>query len=279
MTTAPKSSAKPLQSEAALMELRNVTVCRNGRAVLHSLNLRIASGEHVAILGPNGSGKSTLIQLLTRELYPRYDGSDSSMTLFGSQSWDVFELRSMLGIVANDIAPFCERAVTAREAVLSGFFSSVGLARHHAVEPEMEEKTDAALARLEIAHLADRPMSEMSSGEARRVMIARALVHQPRALVFDEPSNSLDVAAQIELRRTMSGLAQGRPGKPGIALLLITHHLPDIVPEIERVILLREGRIAGDGPKAEMLTEERLSALFGCAVRVSLQDSHYHLLS
>jgi iron complex transport system ATP-binding protein len=138
----------------------------------------------------------------------------------------------------------------------------------------MREKTDAALAALEIAHLAERPMGEMSSGEQRRVMIARALVHSPRALLFDEPSNSLDVSAQLELRRTMSRLAES-----GIALLLITHHLPDIVPEIERVILLREGRIAGDGAKAEMLTDERLSSLFGCPVRVAIEGGHYHLIT
>jgi iron complex transport system ATP-binding protein len=108
----------------------------------------------------------------------------------------------------------------------------------------------------------------------RRIMIARALVHNPRALLFDEPSNSLDVFAQIELRRTMSKLAQA-----GIALLLITHHLPDVVPEIERVIFMRDGRIAGDGPKPELLTSGRISALFGCPVQVTQQDGYYHLVS
>jgi iron complex transport system ATP-binding protein len=293
-----------------LMELCNVSVVRSGRTVLHGLNLRIADGEHVAILGPNGSGKSTLIKLLTRELYPCYDGRSSMRILgketwvqesWGQESWNVSELRAMLGVVTNEIAPFCERAVSGRDAVLSGFFSSVGLGRYHRVEPEMLAKIEELLARLEIAHLAERPMGEMSSGEARRVMIARALVHNPRALLFDEPSNSLDVFAQIELRRTMSRLtqsmltqsrpAQSRPeggphlpavgicGEAGITLLLVTHHLPDIVPEIERVIFLRQGRIAGDGNKAEMLTTERLSGLFGCPVRISVEDGHYHLVS
>ena len=133
--------------------------------------------------------------------------------------------------------------------MLSGFFSSVGLWRHQKIKPEMLEKTDELLAWLEIEHLAERVIGEMSSGEVRRVMIARALVHEPKALLFDEPSNSLDVSAQIELRRTMSKLAQS-----GIALLLITHHLPDVVPEIERVIFMRDGRIVGDGSKPELLT-------------------------
>jgi iron complex transport system ATP-binding protein len=262
----------------SLLELRDVTVVRNGRAVLHGLNLRIHAGEHVAILGPNGSGKSTLIKLLTRELYPCYDGRSSMRVLgketWGQDTWRVSDLRAMLGIVSNEIEPFVQRSITGYDAVLSGFFSSIGIGHHHSPTEAMHEKADELLERLGIGRLADRPLGEMSSGEARRALIARALVHSPRALLFDEPSNSLDVYAQIELRHTMSHLAQS-----GIALLLVTHHLPDIVPEIERVILLREGRIAGDGLKAEMLTTERLTELFGCALRITVVDGHYHLLS
>ena len=260
-------------SHPPLIELRNVSIVRNGRVVLHDLNLRIEAGEHVAIMGPNGSGKSTLIKTITRELYPLYDGR-SSMALFGQETWNVSELRSMLGIVSNEVAPFYFRPITGHDAVLSGFFSSVGLGWHHAPVPAMYEKTEELLHLLEVSHLADRVIAEMSSGEVRRVMIARALVHAPQALLFDEPSNSLDVFAQIELRRIMSKLAQS-----GIALLLITHHLPDVVPEIKRVIFMRDGRIVGDGPKPELLTADRLGALFGCPVLVTEQNGHYHLLS
>ncbi len=256
-----------------LIELRNVSVVRSGRVVLHELNLCIADGEHVAIMGPNGSGKSTLIKTITRELYPLYD-KDSSMKLFGQETWNVSELRTMLGIVTNDIAPFYSRPLTGYDVVLSGFFSSVGIPWHQTIKPEMREKTEELLARLEIAHLDSRVIGEMSSGEVRRVMIARALVHDPKALLFDEPSNSLDVFAQVELRHTMSKLAQS-----GIALLLITHHLPDVVPEIERVIFMRDGRIVGDGRKPELLTTNSLGALFGCPVQVTRQDGYYHLVS
>jgi iron complex transport system ATP-binding protein len=256
-----------------LIELRNVTVVRSGRAVLHGLNLSIAAGEHVAIMGPNGSGKSTLIKTITRELYPLFDKS-SSMKLFGQETWNVQELRSLLGIVTNDIGLFYSRPITGHDAVLSGFFSSVGLSWYQKIEPGMREKTEELMHWLEIPHLAEREITEMSSGEVRRVMIARALVHDPRALLFDEPSNSLDVFAQVELRHTMSKLAQS-----GIALLLITHHLPDVVPEIKRVIFMHEGHIVGDGSKSELLTRERLTALFGCPVEVTRQDGYYHLVS
>jgi iron complex transport system ATP-binding protein len=261
------------KSTPPLIELRNVSVVRSGRVVLHELNLRIEDGEHVAIMGPNGSGKSTLIKTIMRELYPLYDES-SSMKLFGQETWNVFELRSMLGIVTNDMGAFYSRPITGRDAVLSGFFSSVGVSRHQKIKRGMSAKTEELLTWLEIGHLAERVVGEMSSGEVRRVMIARALVHAPKALLFDEPSNSLDVFAQIELRHTMSKLAQS-----GIALLLITHHLPDVVPEIERVIFMRDGRIVGDGGKPELLTADRLGSLFGCPLQVTQQDGYYHLVS
>jgi iron complex transport system ATP-binding protein len=261
------------KSTPPLIELRNISVARNGRTVLHNLNLRIEAGEHVAIMGPNGSGKSTLIKTITREFYPlREEGS--SMTLFGHETWDNSKLRSMMGIMTSDIAGFYERYVTGGDAVLSGFFGSVGLARHHKVKPGMRKKTAELLEMLEISHLDDRVINEMSSGEVRRVMIARALVHEPKALLFDEPSNSLDVHAQTELRHTMSKLAQS-----GIALLLITHNLPDVVPEIERVIFMRDGRIVGDGGKPELLTAERLGSLFGCPVQVTKHDGYFHQIS
>ncbi len=255
-----------------LIELRNVCVMRGPRIVLHKLNLTVQPGEHVAILGPNGSGKSTLIKTITRELYPlQRDGS--SMQILGQERWDVTTLRAMLGVVSNDVMPFCSRPITGRDAVLSSFFSSVGLWPHQHVTTEMREKADALLAILEVPHLADRNVGEMSAGEVRRVMIARALVHDPRALLFDEPSNSLDMLAQTELRSTLRKLAQS-----GIGLLLITHHLPDIIPEIDRVIFMRDGRIAADGPKQDLLTPQSLESLFGCEVELAERDGYYHVL-
>jgi len=256
-----------------LIELCNVSIARRGRVVLHDLNLRIETGEHVAIMGPNGSGKSTLIKTITREFYPIRNEA-SSMKFLGEETWNNAKLRSMLGIMTNDIGGFYERSVVGRDAVVSGFFGSVGLGHHHQIKPEMIDKADELMAWLEIEHLSERVIGEMSSGEVRRVMIARALVHEPKALLFDEPSNSLDVFAQTELRHTMSKLAQS-----GIALLLITHHLPDVVPEIERVIFMRDGRIVADGTKPELLTAEHLGSLFGRPVQVSIHDGYYHLVS
>lgn len=254
-----------------LLEMRRVSVMRGANIVLHEMDLRIGVGEHVAILGPNGCGKSTLIKTITRELYP-LARPGSSLTLLGQDRWNIFELRSALGIVSNDLMAECAREITGREIVLSGFFSSIGVWPHQHVTAEMIESADCALVRLEAEHLAERLVTEMSSGEARRVLIARALVHNPKALLLDEPTTSLDLFAQHELREILRQLATS-----GIGMILVTHHLSDIIPEIERVVLLREGRVIADGPKQELLTEETLSGLFGIPVSLARRDGYYHL--
>lgn len=258
-------------SETPLLDFRNIRVMRGQKAALDDFSLRVQAGEHVAVLGPNGCGKSTLIKTITRECYP-VARPDSSLTIFGEESWDVFDLRTRLGIVSNDLMLSCTGNASGRDVVLSGFFSSTAIFPNHAVERVQSETADAALASLKISHLSERPVREMSSGEARRVLIARALVHKPQALLFDEPCNSLDLAAQQGVRQTMSALAQS-----GTTIILVTHEMADIVPEIQRVVLMSRGRVVADGPKEEILQVERLSALFGVTVEMSRRDGHYFL--
>jgi iron complex transport system ATP-binding protein len=255
----------------ALIELQRVSVMRGDKIVLHEVSLRIEAGEHVAILGPNGCGKSTLIKTIARECYP-LAREGSRMALFGKERWNIFDLRPLLGLVSNDLMTLCTREITGREAVVSGFFGSIGVQPYQRVTPEIERKAETILAQLDIAHLGERPVDEMSSGEARRVLLARALVHDPRALVLDEPSNSLDVFAQHELREILRKLARS-----GIGIILVTHHLADIVPEIERVILMRQGRIVADGCKPDVLTAAALADLFGLPVDLARRDGYYHL--
>jgi len=256
-----------------LIELQNVSVRRDERTALDGVTLSIAQGEHAAILGPNGSGKSTLIKLISRDLYPVLKPEPWSFRIQGRDKWRLFDLRHILGVVSNDWMQICTRDYSGYEIALSGFFGSVGIWPNHEVTSAMEGKTREVLDLLEISHLAGRNTNEISSGEARRILIARALVHDPQALILDEPTSSLDLHATHELREILRKLARN-----GISILMVTHHLPDIIPEIHRVILIKEGRIYRDAAKEEALDAPTLSGLFGIPVEVLERSGYYHVL-
>lgn len=255
-----------------LIEFHDVTVYRGDKIALDGITLSIAAGEHVGILGPNGCGKSTLIKTITRECYPRYTGNGAGLRIFGQECWNVFDLRALLGIVSNDLMQSCARDISGREAILSGFFSSIGIWPNHHVTAAMQAKANEILALLEITHLAGRDVNEMSSGEARRILIGRALAHDPKALVLDEPTASLDIHAMHELREILRKLARA-----GTSMIVVTHHLPDIIPEIGRVILIKKGRVLRDGAKSDVLKPELLSELFETPVEVIERGGLYQI--
>jgi iron complex transport system ATP-binding protein len=253
------------------VEFEHVSVARGETIVLHDLSLRIASGEHVAILGPNGSGKSTLIKTLTCECYPIVQPG-MRLRIFGRERWEVFALRKLLGVVEPQMPGKRTLHASGGDAVLSGFFASSTIWPEMEVSAAMRRRAHASLAQMEAQHLAAKPVGEMSAGEVRRILIARALVHAPKMLLLDEPSNALDLAAQDELRRILRTLAQ-----QGTGILLITHHLADILPEIDRIVMLRGGRIVADGPKRDLLTAARLEELFGVPVTIAQRDGFYNV--
>src|SRR5580658_1684268 len=256
--------------QADFLELRNVNVARGERVVLHDVNLHVRAGEHVAILGPNGCGKSTLIMTMTCQIYPIIQ-PEMVTRIFGRKRWDLTQLRKHFGVVGAELPGERTAVTTGLDAVIAGFFSASTLWPNLHVTQEMRERSWEALERMEAEHLAQQLVGEMSAGEKRRIVIARALVHRPKQLLLDEPSNALDLAAQRELRETLRRLAQ-----EGTGLVLVTHHLGDILPEIERVILMRAGCIVGDGPREELLTEPRLTELFGAPVRIGRDEEWLH---
>lgn len=266
-------------SPTLLIDFQHVTVARGDRRVLRDFNLQVRRGEHIALLGPNGSGKSTLIKLITCELYPETGIRGTRCRLFGQEDWALEDIRQRIGIVALDTLHYLShevmaRQVTAREMVLSGFFNSVGLWPHHRPTVAHERRARELLRFLEISHLASRPLSAMSSGEQRRTLIGRALVHDPEALILDEPTTSLDPGAVREFRAVLRKLA--RAGK---SLIFVTHHIGDLIPEIDRVILMKGGRIVADGPKGKLLTSAALSRLFGAKLRVVRRGANYDVAS
>ncbi len=259
----------------SFLELRAANVARGDRVVLHNVNLSIRTGEHVAILGPNGCGKSTLIMAMTCQLYPIVRPG-MRVRIFGRERWDLTELRRHFGVVSagpmGSELPGERTAVTCGlDAVIAGFFSASTLWPNLHVTQEMRARAGEALERMEATRLAAQLVGTMSAGERRRILIARALVHRPRQVLLDEPSNALDLAAQRELRETLRGLA-----REGTGLVMVTHHLVDILPEIERIILMRDGRIVADGPRETLLTEARLSELFHAPVRIGRDAEWLH---
>jgi iron complex transport system ATP-binding protein len=256
--------------------MQAASVVKNGRRILDRLTLEIREGEHTAILGPNGAGKTSFIRLITREDYPlALENGRPPVLIFGQDLWNVFELRSRLGIISADLqAQFLNRTIPGRtrglDAVLSGFFASYSLFRHQQLTAAMQRQARRALALMEAAPLADAFIETMSTGEARRILIARALVTEPRALILDEPTAGLDLLARHRFLGTLRNIA--RHGK---TIILVSHRVEEVLPEIARVILLNHGRILHDGPKREVLTSDNLSALFGAPIRVTERNGYY----
>lgn len=268
-------------SDHPVLQLTDATVVKNGVRILDGLTLTIRSGEHTAIVGPNGAGKSTLINVLTEQdhaLAPEGgdDGRVPPVQIFGDARWNVFELRSRLGIITSDLHQRFVHgnsagSISGERAVLSGFFATQGFVDDKIVTDAMRQKAADALRRMEAAHLVGKVLDEMSTGEARRVLIARALVTEPLALILDEPTTGLDVIARHRFLKLVSRIARA-----GTTIVLVTHHVEEIIPEIEHVILLKSGRVACAGPKRSVLTTAQLSTVYGAAIELQEVDGYYY---
>lgn len=245
-----------MEDKPLLIQLHDAEVRRNSTTILLVDDFSLAQGQSIALLGPNGSGKSTFVKLITREIVPLY--RDQPPVLFqGSDRIVLADVHKQLGIVSSSMQDQMTVHLPAVEVVEGGLFGTLGLPSHVRSTEDSRDRALRAMERLHIADLADRDILTLSAGQARRVLIARALVHDPQTLIFDEPCTGLDPQGMHHVRASMSELAASGKG-----IVLVTHYLEDIVPEIDAVALLKEGRLIAHGPKREMLTNQRISNLF-----------------
>ena len=261
-----------MRNREPYLELEAVDVWLGPRLVFERLSLQLHRGEHTLVLGPNGAGKSALVKLLSRELYPVVQPG-SHLRIFGSTTVNLWELRRRVGFVSTDLQNGYRPGVAAADVVLSGFFGSVGIGRSQPATAAQRQRAMALMEELGLAALAQRPFAQLSDGQKRRLLLARALVHEPELLVLDEPTNGLDLRARHQLLAALRRLAAG-----GTTLLLVTHQIEAVIPEIERVLLLREGRLVGDGPAADLLQAAPLSALFETPLRLVEQGGWRQVL-
>jgi len=255
-----------------IIEIRNATVYRGNAKVFENLSLEIDQGNNTAIIGPNGAGKTTLLKLLSQELYPTY--SDSSyVRILGRERWNVWDLRSHLGIVSYDLQHQYAGHVRGIDVALSGYYSSVGTYRYQDFSPEQIQQAQQIMSQLEIESLQDKLFAAMSTGEQRRLLLARALVNKPHTLVLDEPTTSLDLKGTFTYLNIVRKLMQN-----GNTVILITHHLHDIPPEVTQVILIKRGQIIAQGDKQQILTDENLSELFETPIQLLAVNGYYQAI-
>lgn len=253
----------------SILEINNATVYNGHTRVFDGLSLEIPQGCNTAILGPNGAGKSTLLKLLSRELYP-VQRNGSYVRLFGRERWNVWDLRSHLGILSHELQHHYRGRVRGAEVILSGFYSSIGTFPYQRFSPQDEERANHVMAALGITQLKDKRFAEMSAGEQRRFLLGRALIHDPDALVLDEPTSGLDLKACFQYLDIVRQLM--RDGK---TIILVTHRIHEIPPEVSRVVLLKNGQVVADGAKPEVLTSENLSRLFDTPVQLVYLNGYY----
>ena len=266
-----KETCRPVGARP-ILDIQHATVYREDTCVFADFSFALHEGEHAAILGPNGAGKSTLLKFLAGGVHP-LPLDKTSVRMFGEEGGNVWEVRKRLGIVSHDLQRDYLICAEGLNVILSGYYASNDTY-------EYQEFSDAQIARarevmqeLGIESLAGRRFGHLSTGEQRRFLLGRALVHDPSVLVLDEPTSGLDLKAcfhYLDLLR-----AQIRKGK---TVLLVTHHLREIPPEIERVVLLKGGEIVADGQKANLLTDVNLSRLFDQPVTLVRANGWYQAL-
>ena len=258
-----------------IIDFKNIYVSYEITPVLENINLKIKEGENWAILGQNGSGKSTLIKLISNDLYPNTKYKFTKK-IFGKERWSIFELKKNLGIITNDLHNyFYEHGnfLTAYEVVLSGFYSSIGVFKHQDFTQEQHNRALEVLEFMEILEIKDKRVHQISTGQLRRCVIGRALIHKPRAFILDEPTVGLDIKAQTSFLKIIRKLSKYA------SIIIVTHHFEEIFPEIDNIALMYNKTIYKKGTKKQILTSENISKVFECDITLAQDNGRYFIKS
>ncbi len=256
-----------------IINFENIHVGYDNNLILKEINLKIKKNEHWAILGANGSGKSTLMKLIQSDIHPRRNFKFKKEIL-GESQYSIFDLKKKLGIITNDLHNFfytTGSTLNAYEVVLSGYYSSVGIFRYQEFSDEQRQKALDTLTYLGISHLREKKVREMSTGELRKCIVARALINEPKAFVLDEPTVGLDIKAQLNFIDMLRKISKKS------SIILVTHHIEEIFDEITHVALIHNNTIFKSGLKKEMLTSENLSEIFDIDLKINEKNNRYYV--
>lgn len=254
-----------------ILDFENIHVSYDEKLILKELFLKIQKGEHWAILGKNGSGKSTLIKLISSEIHPRKQ-FEYKKEIMGKERYTITELKMQLGIITNDLHNYFEKEgnfLTTYEVVLSGYYSSIGVFKHQDFTPQQHSRALEVLEFLGLEEIKEKKVHELSTGQLRKSIIGRALIHKPKAFILDEPTVGLDIKAQVSFINTMRKLSREA------TIILVTHHIEEIFEEISNIALMYENTVYIQGNKKEVLTSENLSKIFEVDLSIQEKNGRY----
>jgi len=254
---------------ADVLKFSDVSVVRDGNAILDRVNWSVDDSERWVILGPNGAGKTTLLQLAAAQIHPTSGKVRILDEKLGKA--DVFELRPRIGFASTALARRVPGDEEVLNVVLTAAYSVTGRWNENYEEID-ERRAQRVLAEWKLSPFEKRRFGELSDGEQKRVQIARAVMTDPELLLLDEPAASLDLGAREELLQLLSGYASA-PQAP--AIVMVTHHVEEIPRGFTHALLLAHGRITAAGAVSEVLTSEKLTETFGLPLLVSNDDGRF----
>lgn len=253
----------------SFVSMSDVSVVKNGKKIIDSIDVDIDIGESAAIIGPNGSGKTTFIDLLTGDVHP-YSDEKGRMTILGKENISIFELKESISSVSMDIQTRFGDDTLVSDVVLSGFFGGIDVFKNNDITVEMTRSVLDSAVKLGIDDLLDSQFSTLSQGEKRRALIARALVTEPKVLILDEPMTGLDPSMKIRFRKMLDILIDS-----GVGMVIVTHDPNDIPQRTDRIIALKNGKKYADGRKDEIIDSKTLSDLYDEKMTVVSTDGSY----